>query len=153
MAARSASAESRYSGELGGNPDPTPALAARLDGAARRCLDWGSRSIRGAIRAPWRSSGKPSAEALPAVGSRVGAAAAAAFELSGEHPNVDFALGAAATTLGLPPGAALGIFLVARSVGWIAHAIEQYESGMLIRPRARYTGKRPPPQLGAASAA
>jgi citrate synthase len=44
--------------------------------------------------------------------------------------------------LGLPQGAALGIFLIARSVGWIAHAIEQYESGVLIRPRARYIGKR-----------
>ena len=25
----------------------------------------------------------------------------------------------------------------------IAHAIEQYQSGVLIRPRARYTGPRP----------
>ena len=39
-------------------------------------------------------------------------------------------------------GAALGMFLIARSGGWIAHAIEQYESGVLIRPRARYTGRR-----------
>jgi citrate synthase len=28
-------------------------------------------------------------------------------------------------------------------VGWIAHSIEQYQSGVLIRPRARYTGPRP----------
>ncbi|HEY1301364.1 MAG TPA: hypothetical protein VGF07_12765 [Stellaceae bacterium] len=34
--------------------------------------------------------------------------------------------------------------MVGRSVGWIAHAIEQYESGALIRPRARYLGPRPP---------
>ena len=46
------------------------------------------------------------------------------------------------TALGLPPGSALALFLVGRTVGWIAHAIEQYESGILIRPRARYTGPR-----------
>jgi citrate synthase len=45
--------------------------------------------------------------------------------------------------LKLPPNAALALFLVGRTVGWIAHAIEQYESGGLIRPRARYIGPRP----------
>jgi citrate synthase len=65
-----------------------------------------------------------------------------ARRLVGHQPNVDFALGATTALLDLPPGAALGIFLVARAVGWIAHAIEQYESGVLIRPRARYTGER-----------
>jgi citrate synthase len=28
-----------------------------------------------------------------------------------------------------------------RTVGWIGHAIEQYESVSLIRPRARYVGE------------
>jgi citrate synthase len=59
------------------------------------------------------------------------------------RPNADFALAAVASSLNLPRGAALGLFVVGRTVGWIAHAIEQYESGVLIRPRARYTGKRP----------
>ena len=45
--------------------------------------------------------------------------------------------------LRLPRNAALGMFIVGRTVGWIAHAIEQYESGILIRPRARYMGVRP----------
>ena len=66
-----------------------------------------------------------------------------ARRLVGHRPNVDFALAATATALGLPPGAALGIFILGRTVGWIAHAIEQYETGDLIRPRARYTGPRP----------
>ncbi len=82
------------------------------------------------------------AKARPGTEKRIAAAAFAAMQLTGLHPNVDFALGAAANALGLPPGSAFGIFLVARSVGWIAHAIEQYESGVLIRPRARYIGKR-----------
>ena len=70
-------------------------------------------------------------------------AAAAGTRLTGRHPNVDFALAAAATALALPRDAALAIFIVGRAVGWIAHAIEQYESGVLIRPRARYAGPRP----------
>jgi citrate synthase len=81
--------------------------------------------------------------AVPAKSAWIDEVAQAAARLSGQQPNVDFGLGMTATVLGLPPGAALGIFLVARSVGWIAHAIEQYESGVLIRPRARYIGRRP----------
>ncbi len=81
--------------------------------------------------------------ALPEIGARIAGTAVAAMQLTGQYPNVDFALGAATTALGLPPGAALSVFVVGRTVGWIAHAIEQYESRVLIRPRARYTGKRP----------
>jgi citrate synthase len=32
------------------------------------------------------------------------------------------------------------LFALARSVGWIAHALEQSQAGALIRPRARYIG-------------
>jgi citrate synthase len=32
---------------------------------------------------------------------------------------------------------------VGRSVGWSAHALEQYASGQLLRPRARYLGVPP----------
>ena len=80
--------------------------------------------------------------ALPEAGAHIAATAVAAMQLTGQYPNVDFALGAATTALDLPAGAALGLFVVGRTVGWIAHAIEQYESGVLIRPRARYIGKR-----------
>jgi citrate synthase len=34
------------------------------------------------------------------------------------------------------------IFAIGRTIGWIGHAIEQYELGTMIRPRARYTGRR-----------
>jgi citrate synthase len=81
--------------------------------------------------------------ALPEARTQIETAAAAGTRLTGLHPNVDFALAAAATGLGLPRNAALALFVVGRTVGWIAHAIEQYESGTLIRPRARYTGVRP----------
>jgi citrate synthase len=71
-------------------------------------------------------------------------AAETGLRLIGRHLNIDFALAATAIGLGLPRGAALGLFVIGRAVGWIAHAIEQYESGVLIRPRARYLG--PPPE-------
>jgi citrate synthase len=83
------------------------------------------------------------ARARPQAQAAIAAAAAAGARLTGRLPNVDFALAAATTALGLPPNAALGLFVVGRAVGWVAHAIEQYESGVLIRPRARYAGPRP----------
>ena len=69
-------------------------------------------------------------------------AAAAAATLR-ERPNVDFALAAAGRVLRLPPGAPLTIFAIGRTIGWIGHAIEQYATGQLIRPRAKYVGVVP----------
>jgi citrate synthase len=43
--------------------------------------------------------------------------------------------------LGLGSGGAVALFALGRTVGWIGHAIEQYESGSLIRPRTRYVGE------------
>jgi citrate synthase len=83
------------------------------------------------------------AQTVPDAYAPVVTAAEIGFRLIGRHPNVDFALAAAAILLGLPRGAGLGLFVIGRTVGWIAHAIEQYESGVLIRPRARYLGPRP----------
>jgi citrate synthase len=67
----------------------------------------------------------------------------AARSLTGEHPTLDFGLVTLARALGLPADSPLALFALGRTVGWIAHAIEQYEDGKLIRPRARYTGPRP----------
>lgn len=58
-------------------------------------------------------------------------------------PNVDFATVTLERVLGLPKDSALALFLLGRTVGWIAHAIEQAAHRALIRPRARYTGPRP----------
>jgi citrate synthase len=63
--------------------------------------------------------------------------------IGGKAPNVDFALVALRRAAGLPRGSALAIFAVGRTVGWIAHALEQHADGKLIRPRARYTGVAP----------
>jgi citrate synthase len=56
------------------------------------------------------------------------------------HPNIDFALAVLSRQLQLPPGAPLGLFAMGRTLGWVAHIMEQYASGTMIRPRARYIG-------------
>jgi len=61
-----------------------------------------------------------------------------ARSLAGAEPNVDFGLIAVERAHDLPPGAALALFALGRSVGWIAHAFEQRSSGALIRPRAEF---------------
>lgn len=62
---------------------------------------------------------------------------------TGWAPTIDFALVALRHALGLPAGAAFALFAIGRSVGWIAHALEQRAQGGLIRPRAAYVGERP----------
>jgi len=69
--------------------------------------------------------------------------AAAAEEVLGEKPTLDFGLVTLARVLGLPRGSALALFAIGRTIGWIAHAIEQYAQGTMIRPRAKYTGPSP----------
>ena len=58
--------------------------------------------------------------------------------MTGIQPNIDFALLMVEECLRLPTGAAFAIFAVGRTVGWIAHALEQWCDGTLIRPRAVY---------------
>ena len=66
-----------------------------------------------------------------------------ALEILEERPTVDFGLVTLARVLGLPSEGALALFVLGRTVGWIGHAIEQYASDTLIRPRARYVGEQP----------
>jgi len=75
-----------------------------------------------------------------AVPSEYQELSAAVEELAGERPNVDFALAAMTACFHLPPDAPVVLFAIARSVGWLAHAMEQASAGRLIRPRARYVG-------------
>lgn len=71
------------------------------------------------------------------------ALADAVWDLMGERPTVDFGLVTLCRALELPSHAPLALLALGRTVGWIAHAIEQYGEGRLIRPRARYTGEPP----------
>jgi citrate synthase len=87
--------------------------------------------------------GDPRAVALLADAGRaevVGAVLKAVESATGLRPNIDFALVALERRHALPRGAALAMFAIGRSVGWVAHALEQQATGQLIRPRARYVG-------------
>ena len=64
----------------------------------------------------------------------------AAEALTGDTANVDFALAALVAAYDLPKNAPLTLFALGRSVGWLAHALEQIASGQIIRPRAQYVG-------------
>lgn len=95
---------------------------------------------------PLYSDGDPRARALLAVFEAppgYAQAQAAINALTGEEPNVDFALAALAARFELRPDAPFQIFAAARCTGWLAHALEQNETGRLIRPRARYVGPAP----------
>ena len=56
------------------------------------------------------------------------------------EPNIDFALAVLASCAGMIRGAAEVIFAVARTAGWLAHALEEYTARTPLRPRAVYTG-------------
>jgi citrate synthase len=55
-------------------------------------------------------------------------------------PNVDFYSASVYHSLGIPRDLFTPIFAVARTSGWIAHILEQYDNNRLIRPRAEYVG-------------
>lgn len=60
--------------------------------------------------------------------------------LTGLQPNIDVALAVLASQLKLPKDASFALFATARSVGLLAHSMEQLRVGKVIRPRGRYTG-------------
>ncbi|WP_425541076.1 citrate/2-methylcitrate synthase [Streptomyces rimosus] len=61
------------------------------------------------------------------------------------HANVDLALAALTVSAGMTPEAGETVFAVARTAGWIAHALEEYaERPLRIRPSGHYQGPRPP---------
>ena len=58
----------------------------------------------------------------------------------GLYPNVDFFSSIVYKNLGMPMELDSPIFAIARTAGWAAHALEQYEDNRLIRPLEYYTG-------------
>ncbi|MEU3064853.1 citrate synthase [Streptomyces subrutilus] len=88
-------------------------------------------------------------EALPQAGPALAAArevaATAAARRPGLHANVDLALAVLTVSCGMPPEAGETVFAVARTAGWIAHALEEYQERPLrMRPSGQYHGPRPP---------
>ncbi|SDC92630.1 citrate synthase [Variovorax sp. CF079] len=69
--------------------------------------------------------------------------------LTGLQPNIDVALAALVAHHRLPADAAFGLFATARSVGLLAHSLEQLGVAQVIRPRGRYVGPIPNMPQGA----
>ncbi|NDY92118.1 citrate synthase family protein [Ideonella livida] len=95
---------------------------------------------------PLYAEGDPRAAALlarlsppPAIADFMARASAA----TGLQPNIDFALATLVATHRLPADGAFALFALARSVGLLAHGMEQLSMGQVIRPRGRYTGPAP----------
>jgi citrate synthase len=61
------------------------------------------------------------------------------------EPNIDFALATLAAVAGMIRGSGEAVYAVARTAGWLAHALEEYARESPMRPRAVYTG--PPPEV------
>jgi citrate synthase len=59
------------------------------------------------------------------------------------EPNIDFAIATLARVAGMIRGSGEAVFAVARTAGWIAHALEAYAGPGPLRPRAVYTGRPP----------
>ncbi|MFI9269850.1 citrate synthase [Kitasatospora sp. NPDC052896] len=124
--------------------DPLGVLAERLRGEA------GEGGVPGFGHRLYRTH-DPRAEALlrlltplpdpGGVKPAVDALAAAARERLGSFPNVDLALAALAHLTGMPADAAEAVFAVARTAGWLAHALEEYQApAHRFRPQGLYLG-------------
>lgn len=140
----------------GGATQGVSALMAEADSAAAARRVIADRLRRGekvpGFGHPLYPGGDPRAAMLlglaQAAGNRgqwrfVDALARAGEDLLQERPNLDFGLAALSRLYDWPEQAPLLLFGLGRTVGWIAHAIEQYQSGDIIRPRANYVGPAP----------
>lgn len=129
----------------GGATERLRALLAEIDAtgdaAAAVAVRLGrGETIPGFGNSVYRDADPRGAELISAVklDKTMAATLHSARTMAGVEPNVDFGLLALERALDLPKGAALALFAIGRSVGWVAHAFEQRTSGALIRPRAEY---------------
>jgi citrate synthase len=58
--------------------------------------------------------------------------------------NIDFALATLVNATGMRSGSGEAIFAISRTVGWLAHAMEEYAKPMRFRLRAVYAGEPTP---------
>jgi citrate synthase len=82
---------------------------------------------------------------LPTSRAAVDAVVGLAAQRGMPRPNIDFALAALAHVSLMVPGASEAVFVLGRTAGWIAHALEEYGQRTSFRVRATYVGARPDP--------
>ena len=151
-----------FTGPLhGGAPGPTLDLLDALaetddvDGrierklvAGERLMGFGHRVFRGndpraeAMRAALRRMG-PAANRLAFaeyVQQRVAAVLARVKPGRSLPANVEIAAALLLDAVGIPREAFTPVFAVSRCAGWLAHAMEQRQTGRMIRPTSRYIG-------------
>ncbi|QNN59649.1 citrate synthase family protein [Diaphorobacter ruginosibacter] len=124
--------------EHSGSPPP---ISPHLQGLLHETQTGSTPSYCAGFGHPLYPDGDPRSMALIAAMPPLPAVrrlTATVLQQTGLHPSLDYALVAVQRSLGLPQGAAFLLFALGRTVGWIAHAREQSESGQLIRPRAIY---------------
>ena len=127
-----------------GNPDDARRIITgrlkrgeRIPGFGHRLYPDGDPRARALLE--WTAQTYPNS---PAVALST-AVAQSVYDMIGRYPALDFGLAAVSQTLGLPPGGAVALFAMGRTIGWIGHALEQYQIDRMIRPRARYVGGQP----------
>lgn len=104
-----------------------------------RTADPRARHLRAGVRALSAEMGQPHwYETLEAV-----VAAMAPYARHGVHVNVDFYAGVIYHLSAIPEDLFVPIFAIGRVPGWAAHALEQLENNILIRPLTRYDGPGP----------
>ena len=131
-------------------------MGARVRGLAAAAALEGPRQVVAARLAHWTPppgfghplypDGDPRAQALLKsfqISLPLAALREAVEDATGARETIDFALAALTKALNLPEDAPFILFAVARSAGWLAHALEQAREGTPIRPRARYVGSSP----------
>lgn len=136
-----------FTGPLHG--DATPRVKALFDEVERSNADQVvNRYLASAIPIPGFGhhlypDGDPRAVALLAVfdpPEEIARFIEKVITLTGQLPNIDVVLAALVARYRLLGDAAFALFSIARSVGLLAHTMEQINTGKVIRPRGRYVG-------------
>ncbi|WP_149183691.1 citrate/2-methylcitrate synthase [Streptomyces sp. TRM49041] len=131
-----------------GSPGRAAAYVAELQGRGEPVMGFGHRVYRTedprvrhlratAVELSEERGDTEGLEILDAV-----AAAMRPYHRHGVAPNVDLYAGLAYRLLGLPDDLAVPLFVVGRTAGWVAQALEQRSNNVLIRPLLDYVGPR-----------
>lgn len=135
--------EIEASGDIEGWIEQKLASGGRLMGFGHRIFRVADARVP-VLRAAVAALGKDAARI--AFASEVEKAALAALKRhkpSQALPNIEMNAALLLEAVGVPRDAFTQVFATARSVGWIAHALEQRKTGRMIRPLSNYVGPKP----------